>query len=115
MLRGTTVKRAGAACVALVAGALATQADDLPSFTAGTVMEKMSAEERTTFWAGIIEGLAHARYVKDNKDPAGRACIYAWFYDDKQNQEKIREASLKYPNALTGQIIGALVATKCGV
>lgn len=82
--------------------------------TAGVVMEKMPASERFAFWSGIIEGLAHARYVKDNKDPAGRACIYAWFYDQPGSRDKIREASLKYPDALTGQIIGALVATKCG-
>ena len=82
--------------------------------TAGVVMEKMSAEQRFTFWAGIIEGLAHARYVKDNKETTGRACIYRWFYDEPASRDKIREASLKYPDALTGQIIGTLVATKCG-
>lgn len=82
--------------------------------TACVVLEKMSPGERVAFWAGIIEGLAQARYVKDNKDPAGRACIYAWFYDEPNSRDKIREASLKYPGALTGQIIGALVATKCG-
>ena len=82
--------------------------------TAGVVMEKMPANERFAFWSGIIEGLAQARYVKDNKDPAGRACIYAWFYDEPNSRDKIREASLKYPDALTGQIIGTLVAAKCG-
>jgi hypothetical protein len=97
-----------------MAGALCAQAAPQTSFTAGTVMSNMAPEERYTFVAGIVEGLAHARYVKDGKDPAGRACIYAWFYDEKLTMKKIFEAFDRYPNALPGQIVGALVATKCG-
>lgn len=76
-------------------------------------MEKMTTEERVSFWMGIIEGLAHARYVKDNKEPAGRACIYNWMRESNSN-EKLREAFLKYPNAMPGQIVGILVAVECG-
>lgn len=75
----------------------------------------MEAAERYTFVAGIVEGLAHARFIKDNKATEGRACIYAWFYDDKGTRDKIFEAFARYPNALPGQVIGALAATKCGV
>lgn len=85
------------------------------TLTAGVVTQKMSADQRAIYLAGIVEGLAHARYVKDNKDPAGRSCIYRWFYDEKDTQRKIGEAFARYPDALPGQIVGALVATKCGV
>lgn len=84
-------------------------------FTAGVVMSNMSPEDRYTFVAGIVEGLAHARYVKDNKDTAGRSCIYNWFYDDRANLEKIYAGFERYPGALPGAVVGALVSVDCGV
>lgn len=78
-------------------------------------MEKMEVGDRYTYVAGIIEGLAHARFIKDNKDTKGRACIYQWFYDDKATLPKIYEAFQRYPNVLPGQVVGALAATRCGV
>ncbi|WP_146170129.1 hypothetical protein [Bosea sp. 124] len=85
------------------------------TLTAGVVMEKMEAGDRYTYVAGIVEGLAHARFVKDNKDTQGRACIYTWFYDDKATLPKIYAAFEKYPGTLPGAVVGALAATKCGV
>jgi hypothetical protein len=85
------------------------------ALTAGVVMEKMEGSDRYTYVAGIIEGLAHARFVKDNKDTQGRACIYTWFYDDKATLPKIYAAFEKYPGTLPGAVVGALAATKCGV
>lgn len=82
--------------------------------TARVISEKMTAPERAAFLAGIVEGLAHARYIKDDKATEGRSCIYSWFYDDKSTLPKIHEAFERYPDTLPGRIIGALVATKCG-
>ena len=77
-------------------------------------MTKMSANDRYPFVSGIVEGLAHARYIRDGKKTAGRACIYAWFYDDKATLQKIYEGFRRYPNALPGQVVGTLAAVKCG-
>lgn len=82
--------------------------------TAGVVMEKMSAGDRYLYIAGIVEGLAHARFVKDNKETKGRSCIVQWFYDDKATIQKIYEAFERYPGTLPGAVVGALAATKCG-
>lgn len=82
--------------------------------TAGVIMEKIEGRECYAYVAGVVEGIAHGRFVKDNKETAGRACIYAWFYDDKATVQKIYEAFQKYPNALPGAVVGALAATKCG-
>ncbi|RDJ21069.1 hypothetical protein DWF00_07565 [Bosea caraganae] len=75
----------------------------------------MEGRDRYTYVAGIVEGLAHARFVKDAKDTQGRACIYTWFYNDKATIQKIYEAFERYPGTLPGAIVGALAATKCGV
>ena len=100
----------------VVALGAAIVANDVPAqtMTAGVIMEKMEAGDRYTYVAGIVEGLAHARFIKDNKDTKGRACIYAWFYDDKATIEKIYEGFQKYPGVLPGAVVGALAAMKCG-
>lgn len=82
--------------------------------TAGVIMQKLQGEDRYTYVAGIIEGLAHGRFVKDSKDPKGRACIYEWFFEDKATIQKIYAAFEKYPDAMPGAVVGALAATKCG-
>lgn len=75
----------------------------------------MTAGDRYLYIAGIVEGLAHARFVKDNKDTKGRSCINEWFYDDKATIQKIYAAFERYPGTLPGAVVGALAATKCGV
>lgn len=101
------------AVAALVAAIVASDAP-AQTMTAGVIMEKMDGRERYTYVAGVVEGIAHARFIKDNKDTKGRACINAWFYDDKDTIQKIYEAFQKYPGVLPGAVVGALAATKCG-
>ena len=86
-------------------------AEDL---TAGVVMEKMDGGERYTYVAGIVEGLAHARYINDDRDTAGRSCIYRWFYDDKSTIDLIYEGFRRYPQLLPGQVVGTLATQQCG-
>lgn len=74
----------------------------------------MDAVQRYTFVAGVIEGLAVARYMRDNKKSEGMNCIYDWFYDDKTNSDLIEAAFLKFPAYPPGSIVRALVAKKCG-
>lgn len=45
-------------------------------------MQRMNTTQRFSFIAGIVEGLSHARYLRDGKDRTGMACIKTWFYDD---------------------------------
>lgn len=83
-------------------------------FTSGVVLDKMPPGERYTFIAGIIEGLAHARYEADGRDTVGRSCIYRWFYDDKSAIDHIEQAFARFPNRLPGSVVGALIQMRCG-
>jgi len=89
----------------------AANAEDL---TAGVVMEKMDGGERYTYVAGIVEGLAHARYMMDNRDTAGRSCIYRWFFKADGTLDLIYEAFRRYPQLLPGQVVGTLANQECG-
>lgn len=83
-------------------------------FTAEKVLKEMNAGEKFSYVAGVIEGLAMARYVKDGKKPEGMNCIYGWFYDDKKTVDTIYAAFEKYSTYPPGTIIDVLVKRKCG-
>jgi hypothetical protein len=102
----------GGALLATVLGVLPAQSQT--EFTAGVVLDKMSPGERYTFIAGIVEGLAHARYEADGRETAGRSCIYRWFYDDKSAIDHIEQAFGLYRDRLPGSVVGALIQMRCG-
>lgn len=84
-------------------------------FTAGAVVERMDASERYTFIAGIIEGLAYARFVSDGKsEEPGMRCIYTWFYEEDGSANKIVAAFKAFPDHLPGAVTAALAQRRCG-
>ena len=83
-------------------------------FDAAKVMNEMTAPERSAYVAGVVEGLAVARYMKDGKQKTGMQCIYGWYYDDKATIRLIYDAFDKYPTYPPGSIIDVLVKQKCG-
>lgn len=83
-------------------------------FTAGVVMEKMDTKQRFSFVAGVVEGLAYARYAKDGKQTNGMKCIYDWFYEKDDTTQKIYAAFDRFKDYLPGAVIAALVEKECG-
>lgn len=83
-------------------------------FDAGKVMKDMKVDEQYAYVAGIVEGLAIARYNKDAKSKGGMGCIYDWFYKDKQNKKVVMDAFDRYPTYPPGSIVDVLVKRKCG-
>lgn len=83
-------------------------------FTAGTVMDRMPHEERAAYVAGVIEGLAYARYAAEDKTTEGMGCIYRWYYDDAGAAlGKIEAAFARFREHTPGAIIGALLKKGC--
>ncbi|PWE54998.1 hypothetical protein DEM27_16205 [Metarhizobium album] len=83
-------------------------------FDADKVMKEMDEVQRYTYLAGVIEGLAVARYMKDGKQSAGMNCIYDWFYDDKSTVDTIYAAFRKYGTYPPGSVVDVLAKQKCG-
>lgn len=98
------------AAVSFLLGAGPAAATD---FTAGVVAEKMSPADRYTFTAGVAEGLAYSRYLKDGKTTEGMACIYKWFYAEGTTA-KIDEAFRKFPDYMPAPVMMALSNKECG-
>lgn len=83
------------------------------SFTAGTVMQKMEERERYAFVAGVVEGLAFARYKADGDSPAGMSCIYTWFYHEDGAVETVYAAFRKFPDNTPVGVVSALIRRRC--
>lgn len=81
--------------------------------TAGVVMEKMPADDRYTYVAGIVEGLATARYLADDKQTTGMSCLYRWFYGNSGTAEIIGAAFRRFPEHYPGVIVATLVGKEC--
>ena len=82
--------------------------------TAGVIMEKMPQTERYPFVAGIVEGLAYARYARDNKQVSGMECIYKWFYGKKDRIQDVYQAFNRFKDHTPGAIVAAMVVKECG-
>ncbi|MEO1748334.1 MAG: hypothetical protein AAFR27_06910 [Pseudomonadota bacterium] len=50
------------------------------AFTANEVVNEMSEQDRRTYLAGLVDGLAQGRWIKDKPDTAGVQCVYNWYY-----------------------------------
>ncbi len=74
----------------------------------------MEASERFPFIAGIIEGLAYARYVRDGNQTDGMTCIYDWFYETENALDTIYVAFGAYPDYPPAAIVAGVLTQKCG-
>lgn len=110
----------GAAAVAgamAIAGAQHARADT--PMTAGVVLEKMPSNELVVFVAGIVEGLAYARFRQDTKvagknDERGMNCIRNWYHGSDQIILKIQSTFKKYDKYPPWVVVAAMVKKECG-
>lgn len=79
-------------------------------------MTKMESNEASSYIAGVIEGLAFARWVKDQPDSAGMKCIYDWKYGESglDNTQKLHAWLRRHPDKQTGHLTHTLIKQDCG-
>lgn len=91
-------------------------AGQIENFTSGDVLKKMETKELNAYLTGLIDGFAHARYMREGKKAdGGMKCIYDWFFDGKNTMKLIVQAFRKYPKHAPNAIIAAIIKQKCGV
>jgi len=86
---------------------------------AATVLKEMPPNEFAVYIAGIVEGLAYARFRQDSaaagqKVETGMTCIRRWYFDDPQIVVTIEKAFRKYAEHYPWVVIAALVKQECG-
>jgi len=84
------------------------------ALTAGAIVEQLEPGDRYTFVAGIVEGLAYARFLEDGRsETPGMACIYRWFYETEATPTQIFQAFEAFPDHTPGAVVAAMAARGC--
>jgi hypothetical protein len=84
------------------------------TMTAGVAAEKMNAEQFHAYIAGIVEGLAYARFQADGKQPAGMQCIYGWFYDGTSKPiDRVLVAFGQFKDYPPAAVVNVMVKKEC--
>lgn len=86
---------------------------DAMELTSDDMMQRMDDRERYHFIAGVIAGLATARYVRDGHDE-GSTCIESWFYDTDGIRERIYAAFARFGDRSPAAILHAMATRACG-
>lgn len=65
---------------AMVLGVIPKTTSSAFAFTANEVVNEMSEQDRRTYLAGLVDGLAQGRWIKDKPETTGVQCVYNWYY-----------------------------------
>ena len=85
------------------------------AMTAGVVAEKMTPAQFLDYSAGIVEGLAYARYQADGRQAAGMTCVYNWFWSDTQKRlDQMLVAFAQFPDYSPAAVVSVMVRKECG-
>lgn len=83
--------------------------------TAGDVMNKMNSDERGSYFAGVVEGLATARWLRDRPDAEGSNCVFNWYYEGgEETRRRIHAWLNRHPDKPVGPLFHVLIKRKCG-
>ena len=85
------------------------------ALTGGEVVNKMTAEERNAYFAGVVAGLAQAKWLVDKPNVKGLECINDWYYEGGAKVHKTIDAWLRrHPDKAAGGLLYILIKKECG-
>lgn len=89
---------------------------DAAALTAQEVTEQMSAEEQSAYISGVVEGLAFARWLADDRDDTGMQCIWNWYLNPDQRARFNAQMDWfeEHPNQQVSTLMYALIREECG-
>lgn len=81
----------------------------------GYVMEKMDDSTRHGFLAGIAEGIAYSRFLRDKPNEESMLCVQNWFYNgtDEEQKDMLRLLT-KHKKLPPAVIVYTALKKKCG-
>ena len=60
------------------------------ALTVAETRNNMSPDERFAYVGGVVEGLAFARWIADNRNTEGRDCILNWYFANDNESARFR-------------------------
>jgi len=85
------------------------------ALNAEEIMNKMNEDQRTGYIAGVVEGVAYSRWLRDKPNAAGMQCVYDWFYNGGiELQRSINTWFDRHPDKPAGPLLYVLIKKDCG-
>lgn len=87
------------------------------ALTVAETRANMSSDERFAYVGGVIEGLAFARWITDNRSTEGRDCILNWYFaNDNESARFNRQMGFfdEHPDQHISTLMYALIREECG-
>ncbi len=85
------------------------------SLNAGFVLNEMNNDQRQSYIAGVIEGIAYSRFLKERPNETGMNCIYNWYYDGTAKKIKLVRAWFsRHLDKPVGPLLYVLIKKECG-
>lgn len=99
----------------LAAAAVLSSGEDASALTADDVLNKMSAEEQSGYLAGVVGGLAYARFLRDRPDETSMSCVYNWFYTGEIDRHReINQWLERHLDKPVEPLLYVLIKKECG-
>lgn len=80
-------------------------------------MKEMNVDQQVSYIAGVIEGLAFSRYLRDKPNQKSMNCVYGWYADNTgsaKKRQKMEAWLAKHPEKPVGVLLHVLIKKKCG-
>jgi hypothetical protein len=86
------------------------------ALTVAEIRENLSAEEQTHYVAGVVEGLAFARWIADDRDATGMNCIWSWYLGSDTQARFNQQMTMfdRHPDQQVSTLMYALIREECG-
>ena len=100
----------------MILGVTLSNTSPAQAFTADEVVNSMSERDRWVYLAGVVAGLAQARWISDRPDSTGVKCIYDWYHqgDIDARQATIEQWFSRHPEQEARGLLYVLITTGCG-
>ena len=109
----TTYKQLSA--ILLCSGAFASFGGAAQAITADDVLNKMNADQQTSYIAGVVGGLAYSRFLRDRPDATGMSCINDWYYGSGTDKWALIETWFsRHVEQQVEPLLYVLIKRECG-
>ena len=81
------------------------------------VLNKMNADQQVSYIAGVVEGMAYSRYLRDKPSEDGMNCLYQWYANNTGSREKSKKVDAlfaQHPDKPVGVLLYVLMKKECG-
>ena len=100
----------------IVAAGIVGNGHQASALTADDVLNKMTPGDSASYVNGVVEGLATARWYKDQPNADGMNCIYGWYYQEPPGTawKQVLEWFNRHPDQQVGALMHVLIKKECG-